>query len=793
MLYPYQEVESSSRTSPDEHHPFSSLKPCALVLKSHHVDSAGGASPDVNTYCATSGLILARSHFTAAVARTSLGGTYYWRLASHQTLSSKNNSDLLSRHLKLKSDASGHGEALPLENNATPLAHVNSPSGAVPPIFPANAVGQIDEDINALLPPATSHSFLEDNLEDLNVLWGSVDTNFPLEGLGFGLPNDLISLPGFDASPSTIVDKTPRQPVPDSPPSDDDVASLSNFQLPSLPRNDESSSQDVESASQHCDSRPNSSSEHYPWRISNEDYRCIVTQIDHMRPHLPVSFTLPSKYVLCRYIEGFFTGSHGHLPFLHISTVSIADLSPPLILAIMAMGAQYRFERERAVRFYKASRSLIDHHISLYTQSHSLYTPRSHVETTEKTHFEVLQAQIILTTLGTWGNHGLLHDSLGIAGQMSLYLRDSGLLLHDRHFSDGSWSAWIQQEGQRRTIFSAYMICSNQTILYNMPPKILNSEVSSLYLPWPEELWRASSASEWKSLRSRWPHYVSFGDGYGQLFHNKPIHQSLSSFGNLVLIHGLFQHIYLAWEASFRIPVSSEDQPTSLPVEFLTRFHSALRRWQKSWETSSDPSITPSSPKGPLGFNATAIFRIACIRLHLNLGPHRSLGTGEPEAIASAFCNAPRPAQTPQIYHAVLQSIHALSIPVRLGVEYVARTQTLTWSTIHSLCNLECALFLCKWLEMLASDPTKDIIHRDTRRLLRIITSVLREADLAPPGDRADKFEPEQLRRMGAMLVRLLSEILKGAHVFEKMHVFCDSLRTYATLLENDLDSDMAE
>ncbi|PIG79666.1 hypothetical protein AARAC_001528 [Aspergillus arachidicola] len=800
------------------------LKPCGPVSKSHHVDFVGGGSPDENTYSAMSGLV----HTREKPFHCCCGKSFTRR-------------DLLSRHLRLKSGSSGHGEVgnnsglLLFENSPTQATHLgseldtsvdsrwevheaahplrqgdlNNQSGAIPSIFPANAVDpmQDSEVINipgSLLPASdTSHSFL-DNLEDLNVLWGSVETNVPLEGLGLGLPNDLISLPGSDRSGSTPwgsqdnpVDTAPHQAVPDSPPSDDD-ASLSNFQLPSLPRHDESNSQHVESTPQHFDSCPTSSGEHepnYPWRVSNEDYQSILSQVDHARPNLPDSFTVPSKYIFCRYIEGFFTGSHGHLPFLHLPTMSIANLSPPLILAIMAMGAQYRFERERAVRFYQASRSLIDHHIRLSTQSNSLYAPHSKtMDCTDKAHFEVLQAQIILTTLGTWGNHDLLHDSLGMAGQMALYLRDSGLLLHDFHSKDGSWSTWIQQEGQRRTKFIAYMICNNQTILYNMPPKILNSEVSSLYLPWPEELWSASTASEWKSLRSKWPHCVSFGDGYGKLFHNKSLPRervSLSSFGNLVLIHGLFQHIYLAWEASFCIPGSSNDQPTSIPVEFLTRFHTALRRWQKSWETSSDPSITPLSPKGPLGFNATAIFRIACIRLHFNLGPHRSLGTGDPEAIASAFCNAPRPAQTPRIYHAVLQSIHALSIPVRIGVEYVARTQTLTWSTIHSLCNLECALFLCKWLDTLALDPT--FIHRDTRRLLRIITSVLREADLAPPGDRVGEFGAEQLRRMGATLVRLLSEILKGAHVFEMMHVFCDSLRTYAALLENDLDSNTAE
>lgn len=750
-------------------------------------------------------------------------------------------SDLLSRHLKLKSDSSSHGEVgdcsgiLLFENSDTTQAtHPGSELGSAtnarlegceaspslqqgdssnpPPISPENAVGRIQEsediDIHrsTFIPPDASQNFLEQNLEDLNVLWQNVDINLSLEGLGLSLPNDLISLPGFNMSGSALsgtspqaIDEATHPTVPDSLPSDDE-ASLSNFQLPPLSRNDESDSHDVEGPLRHFDSRPKTSGENeanYPWRISNTDYYHISMQMDHIRPKLPNSFSLPSKYVFCRYIEGFFTGSHAHLPFLHLPTVSIANLSPPLILAIMAMGAQYRFERERAIRFYKASRALIDHHTQLHTQRNSLHIPRPRIETiecTEKSHFEVLQAQIILTTLGTWGNHDLLHDSLGIAGQMSLYLRDSGLLTHDCHSNDGSWNTWIQQEGQRRTIFIAYMICNNQTILYNMPPKILNSEVSSLYLPWPEELWRASSALEWRSLCSKWPICVSFGDSYGQLFHNKSTHQkafSLSSFGSLILIHGISQSIYLAWEASFRMPQSAGDQLTSLPSEFLTRFHIALRRWQKSWETSSDPSITPSSPKGPLGFNATAIFRIACIRLHLNLGPHRNLQTGNPEVIASAFCNALRPAQTPQIHHAVLQSIHAISIPVRLGVEYVARTQTLTWSTVHALSNLECALFLCKWLETLASDPSN--ISKDTQRILRIIISVLREADLAPSGNQDGEFRPDQLRRMGATLVRLLSDILKGPHVFEVMYVFCDSLRTYANLLENDLDSDMAE
>jgi hypothetical protein len=651
--------------------------------------------------------------------------------------------------------------------------------------------------------------FFNQNIHDLNILWGGMDGNTSLEGsfaIGFGMPNELISIPEFDIPGSTNsaalgpqVDETPEEANPESPHSDDD-ASLCNYQLPSLQPNVDSSSQEREKRSQQQHSRPelfDRCSMSCPWRISKSDYQEVLMRIEGFRYLLPKSFSFPSKYVFCRYIEGYFTGSHAHLPFLHLPTVTVSHLALPLILAIMAMGAQYRFERTRALSFYRASKSLIDHHISVYAQSNSLYSPGSQTEymdSTEKTQFEILQAQIILTTLATWGHQDLLQDSVAMADHMSLYLRNSGLLLHDRQSDSESWDVYILQEGQRRTKFIAYTLSNIQIILFNMPPKILNSEIASLYIPWPEELWAAPNAQEWQTLRLKRPPSISFGHGYSQLFQLKTPHReclSLSSFGNLLLVHGLFQHIYLAWESAFCLETSGSAQSLSLPQDIRTRFHTALKRWQSSWETSSDPSAGPSSPKGPLGFNATAIFRIACLRVHLNLGPHRRIGTWNPEIIATAFLNAPLPTQTPQVYHAVLQSIHSLSIPVRLGVEYVAKTQALTWSTIHSLCNLECALFLSKWLEALASE--KNAFHRDTRRLLRIINSVLCEADLSPSDSTTGEIGNDHLRQMGAVLVRLLSDILNGTHVFEMMDVFCQALRIYADKLRDGLRSGIPE
>lgn len=741
-------------------------------------------------------------------------------------------SDLLSRHLKIKNDPSCHQEVQ--TNNHTLYDEVEKPSlvaesdgqegqsetcmtieplrqedshiqaTAIQSQFPITSstrtrqANAIQVSGNSMPSPDTTDQLFDENLQDLNILWGGMDGNLSLGEyfpLGAEFPNDLIPIPGFDiyepassALTGTSSGGTSGDIMPNDPDCDDE--SLCNYQLPSLNQNDEINSQDAEDLSERPDTPMEQTENHplYPWRIGKDEYQSIVLLIDDVRHILEADFVFPSKYVLCRYIEGFFTGSHGHLPFLHLPTVSIASLSPPLILAIIAMGAQYRFESQRAACFFRASKSLIDNYISV----HALFScskPGANIDVacSQKNRLEILQSQIILSTLGIWGHRDLLNDSISMTAQMAQAFRDGGLL-NDDYSESETWNTWIQKEGRRRTTFTAYMLSNNQSILYNLPPKMLNSELTSLCLPCPEELWKASSATEWKALRSKQPSCVSFGTAYARLFRSKQTQRrrpSLSSFGNLILIHGIFQHIFLAWELTSSTSPTTES--VTLPLETLSKFHTALRRWQRSWEAASDPStITPSSPKGPLGFNATAIFRIACIRLHLNLGPHRKFETWTAETIANSFLNAPKPPQSPQVYHAVLQSIHALSIPVRLGIEYVARTQTLTWSTIHSLCNLECALFLCKWLETLAVHP--EDLHADTKRLLRIIASVLREADLAAPNTVDFGGNGEQhLRQMGAVLVQLLSEILKGEHVFGMMRVLCEALRMYADLLERKL------
>lgn len=90
------------------------------------------------------------------------------------------------------------------------------------------------------------------------------------------------------------------------------------------------------------------------------------------------------------------------------------------------------------------------------------------------------------------------------------------------------------------------------------------------------------------------------------------------------------------------------------------------------------------------------------MRIYLHLGPYRALETRDPARIANAIVSSPGIERSDGVIAALLYATHMLSIPVRLGVERVARSQAFFWSVRHSLSSLECAVLLSKWLAKLA-------------------------------------------------------------------------------------------
>lgn len=131
---------------------------------------------------------------------------------------------------------------------------------------------------------------------------------------------------------------------------------------------------------------------------------------------------------------------------------------------------------------------------------------------------------------------------------------------------------------------------------------------------------------------------------------------------------------------------------------FLTWTRRALRSWTSVWQQAPESSLDPHNENGPIPFTSSSLLGLAYVRLSLNLGPYRRLDTRDPYCIAAALYGSPRPQRSYRLTPALIYSAHALSIPVRLGIDHVARSQAFFWSVRHSLASLECAVLLSKWL-----------------------------------------------------------------------------------------------
>ena len=82
------------------------------------------------------------------------------------------------------------------------------------------------------------------------------------------------------------------------------------------------------------------------------------------------------------------------------------------------------------------------------------------------------------------------------------------------------------------------------------------------------------------------------------------------------------------------------------------------------------------------------------------------LESRDPVCIAKAISRSPAVERGGGVITALLYAAHMLSIPVRLGVDRVARSQAFFWSVRHSLSGLECAVLLSKWLSSASAATT---------------------------------------------------------------------------------------
>lgn len=544
------------------------------------------------------------------------------------------------------------------------------------------------------------------------------------------------------------------------------------------------------------------SSARNPCYMSRDAYDLVSARAQDSIALLPLDFQLPSKHTFSRYIEGF-SSFNLHRPFLHLSTKNLSHMPLELVFSIAAMGAQYRFEAESALSLYYAAKSLIDIKLSKVCAAVVEAAHNSTIQA-KPTHeavasimnsgrsinqppleIETIQAMIICMSLCSWEYKNLLPDAFSLAEQIAIHLRQGGYLHEDNIPADETWEQWIYREGRRRTVFIAFIIFNLHTIFYETPPRLMAREMWSITMPQHENVWWASTEREWEEIRRRDPPLSStFGDYYLELSVPKasrnPEHRT-SAFGGLVSVHCLVQQIHLTRETLLHIDAYGDIDKVPFSEDVYMKFRRALCRWDGSWSRNRENTAQPIAYMAPLGFNATAVFRIAWIRLSFNMAVCRNFSTRDPAIIAAAFAQSPMPERSPRLYSAVLQSAHALSIPVRIGIRYASKTQILSWSIIHSIANLECALFLSKWLERASLES--ELLEAEEKVLIRIIARILIETPFFEPSS-DDYCSAGVIKHIAYSVLRLFTEMFKESHLFDAIGTCIEAVDQYAATLE---------
>ncbi|TIA55837.1 hypothetical protein D6C79_00269 [Aureobasidium pullulans] len=543
----------------------------------------------------------------------------------------------------------------------------------------------------------------------------------------------------------------------------------------------------------------NPASRQLSWTIS-EDRRESLKHLLEPFESILTGFALPSHYTLSRYYKSFVDQFHKHYPLVHIPTLRVDYTPPELALIIAAIGAQYRFESRNGLALYKASKAIALEKIRKQDLAGDCHTsPLSPMPptladgpdlTSQQQRIDMIRTLVMLIAFSSWDwKSELLRDAFGLQSILARCLREDGMH-EDLSASDQNWYDWILIEGARRVKMIAFAYLNVQTVAYNLPPVMLNNEVE-LQMPCSTAEWDAPDAIEWQLTRARSRHPdLGFQDALHAFLSRTQVSEvqsllsRLSPLANFILLQALIQRTCLLRQLSITAGAA-------LRKDDLDEMEDALRRWKNVWQRAPGSTLDPQNPDGPLPFTSVAFFTLASVRLHLDLGSYRRLDTRDPAQIATALIGVPALKRGPHLTTALLHVTHALSLPVNMGVQYVSRSQMFFWSCQHSLCGLESAVFLSKWLrtvaETLDEEPltAHEIIILDWVRAL--VEETRESVDLEELGVRSNlEISALQPSQLCTIVLRIWARVFGGNTMWAIISQIGSALEQLAERIERE-------
>jgi hypothetical protein len=431
-------------------------------------------------------------------------------------------------------------------------------------------------------------------------------------------------------------------------------------------------------------------------QVSSDDERNMI--LDNIRASdtehaIQGNFRLPSLTALNRYLSTYFGLFHHHLPFLHPASFVPTRASPPLLLAVLSIGALYAFDQEQAYTLHIGSKLLVNQ----FLQNKENFSSR-------KCPLWTMQSSLLNMIFASWSG-----DPKGLEWACSIKSLLANMVAGNRYelklrqeAREGrapTRAEWVEDEGCRRTYYAVYIFFGLLTLTFNHTPAISFNEFEDLQLPSTEAIWNLKVVDEatWPDQLKASPH-VTFMEAHDNLFQGETLRYS--AFATRVMINALFLEVWY----HKRSPEALQDVVT----EYKLRL--ALETWEKSLdlcepEASTVPLSAPH--KGhPLIFNAKAMFRNAKARLEVDLKTvQEALRYHDSYEVAAAMSSArDRVKRTSEMIKVIQECYNCIETAVQQGVRWVARTSPTNWSIEHPLCGMDLMIILSLWLYRLEHD-----------------------------------------------------------------------------------------
>ena len=506
--------------------------------------------------------------------------------------------------------------------------------------------------------------------------------------------------------------------------------------------------------------------------VAQVTHTCREVMIEKLKAYPSIiapDFKLPSRHTLTCFATGYVTIFNEHYPLLHLPTLKLETLSLELFLSVAALGAQYYWERTKGLELFHVARAITYERLRGPAPS----SQEANLEDYEA--LQAAQALILLIAVSTWSEAGK-----GEAFSLRSLLED---VMHADCFNlnspeqEDSWPHWKHYEEVKRMKLIAYCFFNLHTITFDVPPMMLYRDLD-VELACSECLWRADTSDKWRQQLITERQSLRFAGAFQALFETSTEHindfETRSPLSGHTLLQAIIQHIWLLQQAE-NLPVKH----TLASTEAATSVEFALKRWRATWETKDESSGVPRSD-GPMPFTSRALLRLAYIRINIDSGSSRAIGTWDPQRIAKSLCHH-RPVQrNDKMTRAALHCAQGLGIPIKLGINFVAHTQVFYWSNQYALCSLECALLLTKWLETVAvPDPVPALTVRE-RNLLDFVVQLVNHTEYEAP--RAQLLQDN--KTLSVIILRLWAKLFRPDSVWEIVDLIGKSLRAYADFLE---------